>query len=247
MFWRRRGGCINIAVPLIIGSIFLGMALYLWLVAAPDQDNEASHIEGLPGTSLAQYTDLPAGTEVAIRVMLVNNMTLTDDFYDVRTYELVAYKVDEWNVTTDSEGDESGKWHTISHNIPSLTFQFEDAQYTLIREQRGAGLSFSGDLYEFLQRSASGKEASYDGEKLRDGSHRIRGFRDGDTVTVVGTRTAQGDVIPTRLHGGDRQSLVDDIRGEAHQARLVGGLFGCVGGVMLLWLVWGVRSLLRGR
>jgi len=44
----------------------------------------------------------------------------------------------------------------------------------------------------------------YEGERLPDGTRRYRGLYDGDRVTVLGRKSADGGVLPEHLFGGDR-------------------------------------------
>jgi len=82
----------------------------------------------------------------------------------------------------------------------------------------------------------------YEGERLPDGTRRYRGLYDGDRVTVLGRKSADGGVLPEHLFGGDRPQFEESQR-QAASGLFMAGL--CmmafapllpIGG--LLWALW---------
>ncbi len=82
----------------------------------------------------------------------------------------------------------------------------------------------------------------YEGERLPDGTRRYQGFFDGDLVTVLGKKSANGGVLPEHIFGGDRLQFEESQR-QAASGLFMAGL--CmmafaplllIGG--LLWALW---------
>ena len=51
------------------------------------------------------------------------------------------------------------------------------------------------------------------------------GFKNGDQVTVVGLKGSDGSLIPTRIYGGDRASLLRELSKDAWVAHGLGTAF----------------------
>lgn len=68
------------------------------------------------------------------------------------------------------------------------------------------------------------------------------GFKAGDEVTIIGTKSAAG-IIPSRIFGGDRQALEQSFAYRVSGLRLVGGIFALVGiGLLIISIERGFRS-----
>jgi hypothetical protein len=218
---------------ILFGGTFLGGGLLLAFFVSPDTREEATNIEGLPGQQYVEFAGLYPGTEVAVTGTLRDNPTLSGD--RVADYELVAYEIEEWDVSTDTDGNVSSKWVSISRNIPILTIQFEDAMLPIHAEQQQPQLS--GDLHEFIE-EASGSfgrsSAQYDGQGLYEGSLRIQGLRNNDLVTVIGDKADDGGVVPDRIHSGTHTDLINELRQQAQIMQIGGGIFAVIGAVVLI-------------
>jgi hypothetical protein len=233
--WSRRPGWLPGVILGAIGLVFAAVGAYILLVEAPRQDEKAHHIRDLPGATLGSFSDQRPGTEVAVTGVLTGNFTLQDQPYDIAQYEVVAYQVDQWDVTSDSDSGPIGTWGILTQNMPGLAFDFAGQTVWLLREDTSK-VTISGETHEFVVPSSTGDKAQYNGRDLREGSLRIRGFRNGDVITVVG-ETVRPDyiyIIPERVHAGDRQNLVDSTQAEANTLRLFSVIFGCLGSLFVI-------------
>lgn len=214
-----------------IALLFLLLGLFMVLLQAPRQEREWRRIEGAPELDPAGYAALSAGEQVVLTGQFEGNSTLT-------RYELVAYRVDQWDVSTDDEGDETGSWLTLEVDVPALVLAVPGG---IIQTAAVGSPSMSGQLHEFIELTNRGTTAVYNGQFLPDGSTRTQGFRNRDLVTIVGRKTTAGDLRPERLHGGNRASLVTALRGDVLALRIIGGTFIAVGAPLLGvmgWLTW---------
>jgi hypothetical protein len=211
--------------------LFLALGLFMALLQAPKQEREWRRIEAYPELDKGRYTAVPAGEQLVLSGQLQDNATLN-------RYEMVAYRVEEWVVSTDDDGDETGSWHTLEVDVPALALAVPGG---VVKTAAVGSLSMSGQLHEFMEPSDRRTTAPYEGRSLAEGSIRTQGFRNRDLVTVVGRKINDGGLQPERLHAGDRASLVDLLRGNVLALRIIGGVFMAVGAVLLGvmgWLTW---------
>jgi hypothetical protein len=181
------------------------------LVVGPGMDKEAAEIEGLPGSTLESFYLAPPDSRVAITATLTGNPILKDD--------LVAYVRQVWSVVYDGPDT----WEQSQQFIPPLTLQLEGQTVHVLGDQSG-NIEFGGRLHEYIHASDSkGPCANYGGQRLCSGSLRFRGLVNGDVVTVVGRRTPQGAIVPSRLYGGSRAELVSQLRRDAEFRRSTPG------------------------
>lgn len=216
-------------VSILFGGVFLGVGLLFALVISGNTREEATKIEGLPGQQYAEFVGLYPGAEVAVTGMLLNNPVLSDN--PVAGYELVAYEIDEWNVTGDDNN--TGNWTSKLRNIPLLSMQFEDLILPIHAEQNRPNLS--GSLHTFIEEETYDNDwARYNGNRLYEGSLRIQGLRNSDLVTVVGDKADDGGIIPDRIHNGTHTDLVEYLREGVQIMQIVGGVFVVIGAVVLI-------------
>jgi hypothetical protein len=209
----------------VVGLLLLAVGAYIILIQSPKQEREWRRIEAFQELDKARYAAVPPGEQVVLTGRLQDNSTRT-------RYELVAFEVHEWDVSTDDEGDESGSWRTLEVNVPALVLSIQGGVIKTI----AATPSMGGEMHEFIEPTYSRTTATYKNRSLSDGSIRVRGFRNRDLVTVVGRKTADGDLQPERLHGGDRPSLVAVLRGNVLALRILGGVLMLIGVVALVIL-----------
>jgi hypothetical protein len=69
---------------------------------------------------------------------------------------------------------------------------------------------------------------------ISDGSRRVIGFKNGDLLTVVGEKDANGTLIPEILYGGELEQLLSERRGFARFTTPAAGI--CLALVPLAWL-----------
>jgi hypothetical protein len=202
-------------------------------VFAPGQALEARRIATTPPMDAAALAAAAPGAIVLISGVLRGNPPLVAG--------LVAYTEQVWEVTvTEVEDDRSarGAWSTQPTKVvPALTLDVAGAQVPL---QEVSSVRLSGDLLrEAIVRGPEEAEtATYEGERLPDGSRRYRGLADGDLVTVLGQKAAAGGVLPEQIFAGDRVAFEASQRDSASAilnmgicalvmapVALIGGLF----------------------
>ena len=124
---------------------------------------------------------------------------------------------------------------------PDLTLNVNGRRLEILR---ASNVRFSGPLHERLVRAYSFRRAKYNNEDLAEGSERLRGFHNGDLVTVLGSKASAGGVIPDELFAGDRIAFVQHEKSAA-KGLLTGGL--CMMGIAPIILIGGILSALFGR
>jgi hypothetical protein len=235
---------INRVVVAAVGAVFLvACGASLAFVLAPRQALEARHVERLPEMVAEDVAAAEPGDEVLITGRLEDNPVIAEGRF-------VAYTRDTWQVTVptpssqaDSQGGKpTGQWKTVERVVPDLTLSVNGRTVEILRAR---GAAMSGPLHERLDRAYfSYREAEYHGEMLAEGSERLRGFHNGDLVTVLGVRASGGGVIPDELFAGDRVAFVEGEK-KAAQGLLICGL--CMMGVAPIVVVGGIVSALLGR
>lgn len=201
-----------------IAVCFLGMGALLTFVISPQQALEWRRIERLPLATAGTVEAAAPGTEIVITGSLTDNGPALDGT------AYVAYRIEEWEVrqpsSSDDDSDPTGSWNRVDEAFPALTLAVDGGS---IRTTSASSVNIAGNLHEDIQRGSGSLAASYNGQRLPDGSRRTTGFYDGDLVTVLGQKASTGDLIPARLFGGDRVALVENIRSGA-RAAFVGGI-----------------------
>src|SRR5688572_4923145 len=212
-------------------------------VFAPAQALQAARISGLPRVeNAAAVAATAAGDELLVTGVLTGNPVVFEDA------SLVAYSEEEWQVSVpssssgdpDSSSEPHGSWKSVKTVVPALTLEMDGQPVTL---QAAGSASLSGPLHEQLV-PGNGIGAKYNGKSLPDGSRRYQGLRNGDQATVLGKKTADGEIAPDQLFAGDRAAF------EESQRQAAAGLliFGIVMMVMApVVLVGGILGALFGR
>jgi hypothetical protein len=238
--WRAMGERVRMIIGAVTGAVFLfviGAALAFLL--SPQQAALARKIERMPDMDAAAVSAAQAGAQILVTGHLEGNRVLDEGGF-------VAYTLQEWEVTPpDADDDEDeepdGTWKTRERIAPDLNLVVGDQDVQILRAD---GVSMSGPLHEDLIYGTGWEEAKYEGEWLPEGSLRIRGFLNGDLVTVWGKRASSGRVIPDELYAGDRVAFADSKR-KAAQGLLIGGL--CMMGASPFVVVAGIVSAVFGR
>jgi hypothetical protein len=217
-----------------LSLLVIAFGVVLTFIVAPKQEREWRRIERFPQLDRNGYTATPSGGYVVVTGRLQDNSTLT-------RHELVAYRLDEWTVSRDEDGDDEGRWRTVEVNVPGLAISINGG---VVKTAAVDSVAMSGQVHEFIERGDSRRQAPYAGRSLPDGSLRTQGFRNRDLVTAVGRTTSTGELRPERLHGGDRPHLVDHMRSNARALRVFGIVL--LAFSSLPWLaiaLWTVRNL----
>ncbi|MBN1120479.1 MAG: hypothetical protein JXJ17_05335 [Anaerolineae bacterium] len=193
---------------------FLALGAVMAFVISPQQAAEWRRIQNLPELTASSFAGVQTGEAVAITGKLEDNDPLN-------VYEHVAYTVEEWQVEPPDEDDSTadGSWSTIETVVPELNVSISGGT---VRTTAVNQATLGGGLDEIIDEAYSRQTAKYDGRELSEGSLRIRGFRDGNLVTVVGKKGSSGDLVPDRLYAGDRVELVDSIRASARTTFVIG-------------------------
>ncbi len=202
----------------VSGAVFGGIAgvgmflcgALLAFVISPQQALEWRRIQSLPELDANGIQAASSGQEIAMSGYLAGNSALTED-------GLVAYQKHQWAVRTSTTDDgetttPSGSWESLETNIPVLNVNVSGGTVSTVA---ATSVKLGGSYQESIEQGSSAVTADYDGSPLPEGSIRTQGFRDGDLVTIVGNKSSVGGVTPDRIFGGDRNQLVEDIRGGA--------------------------------
>jgi hypothetical protein len=236
---RAVGGRIRAVIGAVIGAgIILVLGAFLAFVLSPRQASLARKVERMPDMDAVSVSAAQSGADVLITGQLQDNRVLDEGGF-------VAYTLQEWEVTppdTDDDDDEpKGSWKTRERAAPDLKLEVGGQTVEILRTD---GVSMSGPLHEDLIYGNGWEEAKYDGEWLPEGSLRIRGFLNGDLVTVWGKKASNGGVIPDELYAGDRVAFAGSKR-RAAQGLLIAGL--CMMGAAPLVLVISILGAIFGR
>lgn len=234
---------LNRIVAAAIGAFFVGLCgALLAFVLSPQQALQARRIERLPSMTAEDLAAAAPGDDVLLTGRLEDNPVVAPDGF-------VAYTRERWQISQSTPGSQSGspsatpggRWETVERVVPDLALSVGGRTVSILRAD---GVALSGALHERLVRATSSQKAGYDGQLLAEGSERLRGFYNGDLVTVLGNRASTGDVIPDELFAGDRVAFVAQKKSAA-RGLFVGGL--CLMGLAPVVLVGGVLAGLFGR
>src|SRR5574341_740976 len=231
---QRIGSALSAAIMAVF--VFICGAL-MTFVLGPQQGGEARRIEGMPVLDSAGYASAETGDPVLVTGRLTGNQALTDQGY-------VAYVIDEWDVSPPSNDndDPDGRWTEVDRQIPALKVELPDGDTLTVAPMNSS--SVGGAMQETLAETNTGLSDEYNGRSLHDGSRRTRGYVDGQTLTVVGTKGALGDLAPDRLYGGEKAQLVEEIRSGARLLFILGTV--CMIGAPIIFVL-GVLGALFGR
>ena len=230
---------IGSAVGAVIGAFFLlSCGAVLAFILSPQQALEARRIDKMPLMDAGSVAAAAAGEEILVTGWLADNPLMDEGSF-------VAYILDEWVVTLpdpdDSSDEPDGDWETVERVVPELNIEVEGE---MVRTLEGDNVRLTGSLNEELIYSDDYDEAKYEGEWLPHGSLRLRGFFNGDLVSVLGKKGSVGGIIPEELYAGDRVAFADS-KHDAARGMFIGGI------VMMacapLLLVGGALGALFGR
>jgi hypothetical protein len=159
---------------------------------------------------MPDYIDSEVGDDAVLTGELVENPVLTDDRFptEIAQYGLVAYEVDE------REGDD---WTEIDEVYPDLLV---DVDGEVIAVNIVEEIPVSGTAHEY---------------ELTN-NYRLRGFQNGDTVTVVGNRGTEATLTAERMYAGTRDDIVSDSGPSSLVVRGI-GLGMIVLGLVIAWFM----------
>jgi hypothetical protein len=220
MFNRIRERITGVAAAIIGSVVILGCGLVFTFFLAPKQKIEAQRIDNLPLMDAAYVTKSSPGDVVLITGRLVDNPIIFQEG------EFIVYTIEEWEVSVpeydpdnpDKEPD--GNWKMIKRSVPDLTINVNGI---LISTLSTEDVYFNGQVHVKILNSSGYDQAKYMGDWLSEGSRRVRGFINGDLVTVWGKRATSDAVIPEELYAGDRVSYVES-KHAAAKGLLIAGI-----------------------
>ncbi len=209
-------------------------------VFAPGQALQAFRISRMPVMDAASVIAATPGDPVLVTGVLAGNAPVLDG------YDLVAYRLDEWQVgvSQDEDGNDtsSGRWESRPALVPALTLEL-GGQPVSIEPSSIARLG--GDLAELIvEGPGPASDEDFDGRDLPDGTLRYQGLEDGDLTTVLGEKAASGGIVPSQLYGGDRAAFEESER-QAASGLLFAGL--CAMALSPVVLIGGILAALFGR
>lgn len=206
-------------VPMSCGAIFVLIVVGIfWLVLLAvglgylrqglNAASEARRIASYPVLVGPGLEAMAPGEHAVVVGVLEGNAVLE--------YELVAFAREQWDVR-EGRDSASGSWHDFETNVPGLAISVDgDIVHTV---RRDSGVRMQGIRHEVIYQRGNGWVV----DDIADGSLRAIGFKNGDLVTLVGEKDANGSLIPEILYGGEPAQLLDESRSDSKSGTLVGG------------------------
>ncbi len=197
-------------------------------------DKRADEVSGLPTTP-----DVATGKKAVLTGILTGNAPITSDpdVPDIAQYEVVAYQVQVYERRTTGSGSSrrtSNSWNTTRTVVGTLKLDVQDETITFTRD---TSLGFNGSMHVFP-----------DGGSFSEGDHRVRGFQNGDLLTIVARRGENGQFTADELYGGTRDQLIANTRTLARVFRYGGyALLIFAGFFTVVMAIIGGFILTRGR
>ncbi len=176
-----------------------GLGALVMFVIAPSSAAKSTFIRQSPEIDAALFDYFEPGTRVVISGVLEGNPTVEGDF--------VAMAPMVWTV---SEEFADGAWLESGKFVPELTLA---AGNGTIGTARGINPAFGGRLHE-VKDSPEGQPVS--------GDRWVRGFTNGDTVTIIGETTADGKLLPGEIYGGSRSEMIEELARPSRVWRWIG-------------------------
>lgn len=205
-----------------IALCFLAFGLALIFYIGPRQAGQARDIARLPEADARALETAAPGSRLAVSGVLDGNETFTYN-------GLVAYSRERWVVERDSDGEYDGSWETLETFVPGLTVQLTDGGP--LRTAPSNAAIMGGQRTSQIVEYGTGY---LEEDGIPAGSIREIGFRNGDFVTVIGTKDPAGRLAVERLYGGERSQLVKEIQTGAKMATVCGGGLLCAVPVVLI-------------
>ncbi|MBT3337102.1 MAG: hypothetical protein HN855_15580 [Anaerolineae bacterium] len=193
---------------ILCGLAFLIGGAYQVFNDSYHQTNEWFPVLELPHFNPSGIAAAPTNTPFVFDGQLSENKAIPP-------YGFVLYSEEKWDVyPCDIANDEdcmqtTGTWLEVKQVIPDLTVFVSNKIINILSVPE---VIFEGEFAEEVkpgQVSSLLLLANYNGQRLHDGSIRIRGLSNGDKITFVGSKEPSGKIIPTHLFGGDYKGLLD--------------------------------------
>jgi hypothetical protein len=193
---KRRGGILTGQ-----GFAFFIFALgaMVMFVIAPTSAAKSTMIQESPEIDATLFDYIEPGTQVVIGGALEGNPTVEGDF--------VAMAPLIWTV---SQEFVNGTWLESGKFVPELNVISGSGT---IGTAQGINPAFSGRLHE-VKDSPEGQPVN--------GDRWVRGFYNGDTVTIIGETTDDGRLRPDEIYGGSRSEMIEELARPSRVWRWIG-------------------------
>jgi hypothetical protein len=218
---------------LLVLVLLFGGSILIFLLGSYQQ-KRAAELADLPEITVDTFYEASPDIEMVITGVLEGNR----EFATSEGY--VVYRRQEWDVSYDSEDGYEGKWKTREKHFPPLNLTISGGNIQILSTDEAR--IWGREHATIVERSDSTRKA----DGIPEGSIRHIGFKEGDTITVVGQKDASrgGSLHPSQFYGGDRAQLIKATQGEARASRIIGIVLVALG---IIIMVVRVFKLLRGR
>jgi len=206
----------------VMVSALLGLGLIALLMLAPQDARKWNQVRSLRSVDAEGFRDAGAGAPIIVTGVLQENSPLVSE-------GLVVYTQQRWTTVYEPEsGSYHSQWDMSQQVVPALTIlvQGQPIHTTAVRS-----IEQSGSQHTVVP----GNSGSLGEESISDELTRLIGFRNGDRVTVVGYKDADGRLVPTRLYGGTRDALLRELGIRVWGTYLAGGALILIA-LLILWL-----------
>lgn len=193
--------------------IFL-VGVYLTFSLAPLSATQSRRLSRLPEIDAAEYKTTAPGARLLVSGTLQDN--------EESSGGLVVYKRSRWMITEPAdpaiEDDEPEvEWLSSGQYVPDgLRVAIEGGAVTV---KRTPDVTLTGSLVEVIV-PPEGEAETIKGWAV--GTARLRGLRNGDTVTVVGWKAASGMITPEEIYGGSRADIIAEYHRPSLAQRALG-------------------------
>ncbi|MEM7131455.1 MAG: hypothetical protein AAF702_34390 [Chloroflexota bacterium] len=234
-------GCI--IFPLMSGVMILIGLLALGFIAPQVRSNHAVLTESFV-ESVAKLESVEIGDDVSFTGVLVDNQSLDAQGGAVAYIEEVLTKRERrYRSNGEYKTKTEWRWSVQERNFPPLSVALGGG-HTLITAD-GIFSNLRGNYHETLAPIEGGLFGThpYHGQRLEEGSIRVRSLVNGDTITVVGRKLSGGTIAIRELFVGTQDGLASELTRGNWVLQGVGYLFTLVGALLLVF--GGGRALRR--
>jgi hypothetical protein len=220
-------------LSLFFSAALVAAGLAMIYLLTPRTVADVQTIEQAYVTDGAAYEALAPGQDVVVTGTPEGNAAVGPD-------NMVAYFVDRLEAKRMSD-ETDWIWVREAEEIPPITMRVGWGTVTLVSMAEGYA-RVGGDLYETVEQGGGSRRFTYvyKGQSLREGARRTTGLRNGDLVTVVGKKTATGEIEGRWYFGGDQTALHKSAAKSALIVRIIGHVLVIIGASMGVWTLIGL-------
>lgn len=213
---RPSQSAIGLSLLALLGLAFLALGVLAGMGQGTRTLREARTVQALPELDAPAVQRLALDTPVVVTGLLDAHTEVADD------QGLIIYLEQRWAVAYNEDEGWEGTWETVETMVPACTLALTGGHVVL---HEAHAVAIDGTLHEnrvFVPEQARQVQG------VAEGTLRHIGFQAGEQITVVGRTTAAG-IMPSRVWGGDRTTLIQHLTGRVWGLRLAGILLGLVG------------------